>query len=127
MKKLLLIVVVGMLTACGSDAGEEVQTYQSLIEAAKSDPVALSKQINNGVEMIVNPSLFTGEVINDNYILMKGEQDNNMQYASAFSLSFPKSDKVKINQSPEFVAVCKNNNLETGFGIYIDLNDCTIK
>ena len=53
MNKLLLVVVAGLLAACGGDAGKEVQTYQSLIDAAKSDAPKLSAQIAKNVEIIL--------------------------------------------------------------------------
>ncbi len=127
MNKILTLVVIGLLSACGSDAGKEVQTYQSLIDAAKSDPVKLSKQTENGVTVKFNVAEFNRMEIADKLAFLKIEHPNDMANQTAVGINFPIIEKEKIGNKAEITAFCPNRNIQTGMGIVVALTDCTIK
>ena len=126
MKKLLLVAVVGLLAACGGDAGTEVQTYQSLIDAAKSDAPKLLSQIAKNVTVKFSPADFTATEVGDNYILMKHNQSQDPSKAEGLGITFLSSDKQKIEGKTEVLAKCTDNVVQSGMGVVIALRDCQL-
>lgn len=127
MNKILTLMVIGLLSACGSDAGKEVQTYQSLIDAAKSDPVKLSKQTENGVTVKFNAAEFSRMEIADKLTFLKIEHPNDMANQTAVGINFSTTEKEKIGNSSEITAFCLNRDIQTGMGIVVALTNCAIK
>ena len=127
MNKVLTLIAIFLLSACGSDTGKEVQTYQSLIDAAKSDPVKLSKQTEKGVTIKFNVAEFNRMEIAEKLAFVKIEHPNDMANQTAVGINFPITEKEKIGSKSEITAFCPNRNIQTGMGIVVALTDCTMK
>ena len=127
MNKILTLVVIGLLSACGSDAGKEVQTYQSLIDAAKSDPVKLSKQTENGVTIKFNVAEFSEMKFENQITYMKMEKPADPSGVVGIGINFPASEESKIGNQSELIAYCQNRKIETGVGVMVVLSSCVIK
>ena len=128
MNKIIIAAVCMLLTACGSDAGKEVQTYQSLIDAAQSDAVKLSKQTENGVTIKFNTAEFSKmKFSDDKFSYMRMEKQTDAFRATGMGINFPISEEKKIGSKSEVTAFCPQRDIQTGMGVSITLLNCTIK
>ena len=98
-----------------------------MIDAAKSDPVKLSKQTENGVTVKFNVAEFSKMKFENQITFMKMEKPVDPSGAVGMGINFPLSEESKIGNNSELTANCQNRKIETGMGIMVVLTNCALK